>query len=264
MQSIGKSANITILGCGASAGVPLIGNYWGACDPNNEKNKRQRSAIHLDVAGKSLLIDAGPDIKNQLITSDIQTLDAVLFTHIHADHTHGIDDLRPFNWINKKDTPLWSDVETMQELKDRFAYCFPENGDRPTPTPRFEPHSFIRNEIIQVEGMDIQTIDQDHGFCHSIGYRFGNFCYSIDVWNLEEESLERMKGIKYWIVGCNRYEEHPAHAHLDKVLKWVDYLKPERTILSNMSQEFDYETLLKQLPRGVEPGFDGLKLEITL
>lgn len=251
---------VTILGCGSSGGVPLIGNDWGACDPLEPRNRRRRVSILVEQGGAILLVDTSPDMREQLLGANVKRISAVLYTHAHADHAHGIDDLRSLNWIMKKSVPIYADAATMQELEVKFSYVFhgarvPGNFYKPS----IEPH--LINGPFEVEGITVQPIKQDHGYGQSLGFRFGNFAYSTDVHSLDEDAFAALEGITCWVVDCVREAEHPTHAHLEKTLSWIARIKPERAYLTHMSQTLDYATLQAKLPAGVEPAYDGLILE---
>jgi phosphoribosyl 1,2-cyclic phosphate phosphodiesterase len=254
---------ITMLGCGPSWGVPRIGNDWGACDPNNPKNRRSRCALLVEDAGQSVLIDTPPDLREQLLTHNIRQIDAVLFTHAHADHCHGIDDLRSVNKLVGKPLPLYADPHTMSELQARFRYIFaPVDPDVRTAfyKPALEPHTVTAP--FTVAGMSVVPFEQDHGFSKTTGYRFGRMAYSTDAMGLDEAAFTALAGVETWVVDCIRYTPHPTHSHLERTLGWIDRVKPRRAILTHMDETLDYETLRRALPPGVEPGFDGLVIEI--
>ena len=253
---------ITILGCGPSKGVPMIGPDWGNCDPANPKNRRRRSSILLEDQGSILLVDTGPDCRQQLLDAGVSRLDAVLYTHAHGDHLHGIDELGALNYVMQRSIDIYVNEATLDELIQRFAYCLnPLPQGRGYYRPVLTPH--LINGPFRIGPFTVEPIDQDHGFSRSLGFRFGNFAYSTDVVRMDETALSQLTGLDTWVVGCVREEpEHPVHAHLPRVLDWVQRLKPRRTILTHMSQTLDYETLKRRLPPGVEPAYDGLVFEI--
>lgn len=248
---------ITMLGCGGSGGVPLIGNEWGACDPSNPKNRRLRPSIYIEAEGLSILVDTSPDLREQLLTNSIKKVDAILYTHAHADHVHGIDDIRGMNRIMQKAIPAYATQKTMDEIQAGFGYIF-----RPLPEghgfykPQLTPH--IINGQIKIGDLDIIPFEQNHGFTTSLGFRIKDFAYSTDVVELSDAAFEKLAGINVWIVDCFMYDQHHTHAHLAKVLEWVGRLKPARTILTHMSARLDYDALKAKLPAHIEPGYDGM------
>lgn len=251
---------ITILGCGSSGGVPLIGNNWGVCDPHNPRNRRTRVSILVEQGGTVLLVDTSTDMRQQLLTCDLKKLDAVLFTHAHADHCHGIDELRSVNWLTQKPIDVYADKETLAELKQRFGYIF--GGDSRTVNyykPALTAHEISGRFV--VGDIAVTPFKQNHGSIDTLGFRFGDFAYSTDVHAFDDAAYEALRGIKTWVVDCVRYEPHPTHAHLDLTLEWIAKVKPERAFLTHMSQALDYETLRQKLPPGVEPAYDGLVIE---
>ncbi|MGB0683265.1 MAG: MBL fold metallo-hydrolase [Magnetovibrionaceae bacterium] len=254
---------ITVLGSGGASGVPSIEWGWGLCDPENPKNRRMRPSMLVEEQNSRVLIDTSPDLHWQLLGNDIRALDAVLFTHAHADHVHGIDDLRAVNRAMRKPIPIWADDVTLGDLKSRFGYCL---GDLPEGVTNFFrpvliPHRTGPGETIELGKFRISVFDQDHGYCRTLTYRFGPIAYSTDVVEMPDETLDGLRGVDVWVVSALMRDPHPTHAHLDKVLGWVERVKPRRTILSHLSGVFDYETLKSELPDGVEPAYDGLTVE---
>jgi phosphoribosyl 1,2-cyclic phosphate phosphodiesterase len=251
---------ITILGCGASWGVPAIGPDWGRCDPADPRNRRRRCSLLVENRGAVLLIDTSPDLREQLLDAGVARLDAVLLTHAHADHLHGIDDIRLINKLMKKALPFYSSPETLAEVKRRFGYAFlppPEKSlYRPALTARPIAGRFT------AAGIPIVAFDQDHGFSVSLGFRIGRMAYSTDVTALDETAFDALAGIDLWIVDCMRREPHPTHSHLAKTLAWIDRVRPRQAVLTHMDQSLDYRELSAELPAGVTPGYDGLTLEL--
>jgi phosphoribosyl 1,2-cyclic phosphate phosphodiesterase len=260
---------VTILGCGGSGGVPLLGGAgeggeWGECDPNEPRNRRTRtSALIQGPCGGRLLVDAGPDLRQQLLAVGVARLDAVLFTHAHADHILGIDDLRQVNRLIGRALEAWGTRTTLQKLDDRFDYAFLG----PTEfffRPALEARRVAYGERFETAGMTVQVFRQDHGVMDSLGLRIGRFAYSTDVVGLPEESLAALEGLDTWVVGCFQRRPHSVHAHLQQVLDWVERLKPRRTVLTHMGPAMDYGALLRDLPPGIEPAHDGMVLEVPL
>ena len=253
---------ITMLGCGPSWGVPRIGDDWGACDPAEPRNRRRRVSILLEDGGSALLIDTSPDLRQQLLDAEIRQVDAVLFTHAHADHLHGIDDLRSVNRMMQKALPIYADPKTLDEIRRRFGYVL--TPPRPDAGALFYKPVLEATAItgpFEVAGIAVTPFTQDHGFSQSLGFRFGRFAYSTDVIRLDEEAFAVLAGVETWIVDCIRREPHVTHSHLEQTLAWIARLKPRRAILTHMDESLDYDTLRRALPTGVEPGYDGLVIE---
>ena len=220
---------ITILGCGSSSGVPAIGNKWGNCDPNNPKNRRLRSSILVKYNNINLLVDATPDLRQQLLNANVKSLDGVLITHCHADHINGIDDFRFLNVLMKKDLNLYATKQNIDEIKKRFAYVFDKLS--PQANGFYYKPCLIPNEInglFEINNLKILSFQQDHGFIESTGFRIKNFAYSSDIFNISEDVFEKLENLDLWIVDCLRFEPHKSHAHYDKVMKWVKRLKPKK------------------------------------
>lgn len=259
---------VTFLGSGPSSGVPAVGMGWGNCDPANPKNERTRQSILVDINGKRLLIDTSPDLRAQLLRADAAHLDAVLFTHAHADHLHGIDDLRAVNRTMKRALPVFADPETHQQLRDRFAYTLaPLPPDKPDLfyRPVLQMHEFVRGDDIDVLGIKVGTFEQDHGFSKTTGFAFGRVVYSTDVKMLTEDVLARLAEaqLDVWVIGVFRWEEHWTHAHVDQAMKWIERVKPRRVILTHLGADIDFEALSAATPDHVQPAFDGMTVEVA-
>ncbi|WP_368416460.1 MBL fold metallo-hydrolase [Falsiroseomonas sp.] len=259
---------VTLLGCGASGGVPLLGGedergQWGACDPSEPRNRRTRSSVVVeDAAGHRLLIDAGPDLRAQMLACGIGRLDAVVFTHTHADHVMGIDELRIVNRIIGGPLDAFGSYVTLSELKTRFEYAF-----RPAPPqgffrPALVPRPVAPGEWATMGGMPVRVLRQDHLVTETLGFRVGRFAYSTDVVAMTEDTLAALEGLDTWVVGCLQRAPHLVHAGLDQVLGWVARLRPRRTVLTHMSQDMDWAWMCANLPPGIEPGHDGMVLEV--
>ncbi len=271
---------VTILGCGSSGGVPRFGGAdgagdWGACDPGEPKNRRTRCSVLVqrEHAGHgfrhdavtSLLVDTSPDMRAQLLAARCSRLDAVLYTHDHADQCHGVDDLRVFALQMRRRMPVYIDDSTSGALLNRFKYCFvqepgsyyPPILDKIDMPPRGAPFS------VSGPSGDIpaRAFLQYHGGVNSLGFRFGDIAYSSDVAGLPDESFDILAGVKTWIVDALQMKPHATHAHLDLTLEWIARLKPERAILTNLHVHMDYATLKRNLPAGVEPAFDGMQID---
>lgn len=262
------SYRFTILGCGSSAGVPRIGNDWGSCDPRNPRNRRRRATalVQRRETGHRVtaLIDTGPDLREQLLEVGVGRIDGVVYTHDHADHTHGIDDLRMVAYTMKRRVDVWFDAATRDSMLTRFGYCF---SSRPGSS---YPPILIANEIrppepVRVAGergyIDFLPIVQEHGEIPSLGFRIADLAYSPDVSGLSESSAAMLLGLDVWIVNALRYTPHPSHFTVGQALEWIAKLKPKRAILTHLHIDLDYETLKRELPANVEPAYDGMVIE---
>ncbi len=249
---------LTVLGCGSSGGVPRIGNDWGACDPNEPRNRRRRCSALVEQGDTTLLVDTPPELREQLLSVGTRRLDGVLYTHSHADQAHGIDDLRAFFIRERARVDVYSDPETLAALRHRFDYCFEQQPDSYYP-PILRAHTI--DGPFRIGGINVVPFCQDHGEMPSLGFRFGPIAYSADLVGLPEASFAALAGVDVWVVDALRYRPHPSHAHLDLVLEWAERLKPRRTILTNMHVDMDYRTLVNDLPKGVEPAYDGMVIE---
>lgn len=261
---------VTILGCGSSPGVPRIGNDWGRCDPDNPKNRRRRCSILVQRLGDrdsvtNVLVDTSPDMREQVLDAGIRTLDGVLYTHAHADHIHGIDDLRAF-WINSGErVDVYADQVTTERLHEAFGYCFkaPESSFYP---PILQSHLIHHWEPVEIEGAGGALLclpfTQRHGSIHTLGFRFGGLAYSPDVSDLDTQAVDALQDLDVWIIDALRDRPHPSHFSLAEALDWIERLKPKRAILTHMHIDLDYETLRAQLPPHVEPAYDGMVIEL--
>jgi len=249
-----------MLGCGGSGGVPLIGPNWGRCDPADPRNRRRRGSVLVEAGGTVILIDTSPDLREQLLAAEVSRIDAVLMTHAHADHLHGIDDLRTVNRLMGCAIPLYADTASMGEIRRRFGYVLEPAPDAGYYRPVLEPHEIVGP--FAIAGIPVLPFVQDHGFSTTLGFRIGAFGYSTDVTELDDAAFTALAGIDLWIVDCLRYEPHPTHSHLAKTLSWIARLRPRRTVLTHMDQNLDYRALARQLPPGVEPGQDGLVIDL--
>lgn len=256
---------ITILGSGAAGGVPLIGNEWGNCDPENPKNRRRRASILVEDGGVTLLVDTGPDIREQLLDAGVSRLDAILYTHIHADHTHGIDEIRALNRLQRTVIDAYATEYDLKHLCSKFSYVFDPPGEYNGRIAFYKPcltaRLFTHGEAFSAAGIGVLPFAQDHGFLVSTGFRFGPVAYTTDAADLPESAFEALSGVDTWIVGCLQREPHPTHAHFDRVMEWIDRVGPARAILTHLSLRLDYEVLSKSLPEHVVPAYDGMVIE---
>jgi phosphoribosyl 1,2-cyclic phosphate phosphodiesterase len=260
------SLTFTILGCGSSMGVPRVALGWGACDPDNPKNRRRRCALLVervrDKGATRVLVDCTPDLRAQLLDADIDWLDGVLITHEHADHTHGVDDLRPLFVHKRRRVDIYLDEPTSRALHARFGYCFmkPPGSDYP---PILSEHRLTAGTAVTVDGqggpIEALPVLQEHGDIPSLGFRFGNVAYSADIKALAAASIAAMAGLDVWIVDALRMAPHPSHLNLDEALSWITRIKPKRAILTNLHSDLDYATLRASLPPHVEPAYDGMR-----
>jgi phosphoribosyl 1,2-cyclic phosphate phosphodiesterase len=264
---------IVILGCGSSTGVPRLGGAdgrgdWGACDPLNPKNRRRRCSILVKRGATQLVVDTSPDLREQLLAARVSRLDAVLMTHPHADQTNGIDDLRPLTFLMHERVDMYADPATLAHLKRQFAYCFesPLGSEYPSIINGHEiPEPFGQFEI-RGGGRAIPVLAfwQAHGRVRSLGYRFGPAAYSSDVSGLDEAAFGALRGVDLWIVDALRYRWHPTHANVETALEWIARVRPKRAVLTNLHMDIDYEQLKAELPKGVEPAYDGMTLTVPL
>ena len=250
---------VTVLGCGTSSGVPRIGPDWGACDPNDPRNRRRRAALLVEHDGVTVVVDTGPDFRMQMLDAGVRRLDAVLLTHDHADHAHGIDDLRQFFHLTGTPVPCFASAATWAVLEARFGYIFAGTA--------FYPATAAANVMpaeLTLGGLTIRSFDQHHGDVVSLGFRFAAgglaVAYSTDVKDLPAAAHPLLADLDLWVVDALRARPHPTHSHLDQTLGWIDAFRPRRAVLTHMDQSLDYRTLAAALPAGVEPGFDGLTI----
>jgi len=259
---------VTMLGSGGSGGVPLptpvAADGWGRCDPANPRNRRRRVSVLVETAGRSVLIDPSPDLREQVLAHGLPHLDAVLFTHAHADHCHGIDDLRSLVYARKHALPAYMTAETRRQLTTKFDYIFTSSHTLQRLYPALMDDRVIAdNGPFEAAGVAARAFRQNHGNIDSTGFRIGRFAYSTDVVELDEAAFEALRGVDLWIVDCLRFEPHPTHAHFDRTMEWINRVRPRHAILTHMNQTMDYETVRARCPTGVEPGYDGLVVEIA-
>ena len=263
------TTTLTILGCGSSGGVPRIGGDWGACDPTNPKNRRRRCSVLLTRNSSSgatrVLVDTSPDMRDQMLSAGIRDIDAVLYTHEHADHTHGIDELRAFFLMKRARVQVWADEPTGQMLMSRFAYCFQTapGGDYP---PIVNLNRLVPGDPVSIAGAggEITALPfrVHHGNIDALGFRFGATAYVPDLNGVPEASLPALAGLDLLIIDALKRTPHPSHLSLPETLAWIERLKPRRAVLTNMHVDLDFDTLGRELPAHVEPAYDGLELTI--
>jgi phosphoribosyl 1,2-cyclic phosphate phosphodiesterase len=253
---------VTILGCGSSSGVPAVGGFWGACDPDEPKNRRLRSSILVETDGRTILVDTSPDLRQQLLRVNHSRLDAVLYTHAHADHLHGIDDLRWVNIAIDDWLDIHADRTTLDEIRKRFGYVFEEQmRDRPFYKPCLNPIEISPGRT-NVRGVPVEVFEQDHGYSTTLGFRFGEFAYSTDCVELDDHAFDIVRGAKLWVVDCFRMEPHVTHSWFDRTLEWIDRAGVEQAILTHMGPDMDYRTVAEACPPNVRPAYDGMVLEV--
>ncbi|HEY7842364.1 MAG TPA: MBL fold metallo-hydrolase [Bradyrhizobium sp.] len=261
------SLTLTILGCGSSAGVPRPALGWGACDPNNPKNRRRRCSLLVEETNGQgttrIVIDTSPDLREQLIDANVDHIDAVFLTHEHADQTHGIDDLRSVVLHQRRRIPIYLNESTGREILTRFSYCFvsPPGSDYP---PILDHHPIEAGESRTIAGkggaVALSAFNVQHGTIPTLGYRIGNAAYTPDLSDIPRESWPVLENLDLWIVDGLRYAGHPSHFSVNDALAWIDRFKPKRAVITNMHSDLDYEVLRQTLPSGVVPAYDGMKL----
>jgi phosphoribosyl 1,2-cyclic phosphate phosphodiesterase len=257
----------TILGCGSSGGVPRLGDLWGACDPSNPKNRRRRCSLLVERVNSNgttrVLIDTSPDMRQQLLDAGIGTLDAVIFTHGHADHVHGIDDLRMIVFNRKERLPVWADGPTQERLIASFGYAFTQPEGSPYP-PILDLHTI--NGLVSITGaggaIDFHPFEVDHGAIDALGFRIKDVAYLPDVAEIPVESWPFVNNLDIWILDALRRSPHPTHVHLEKALEWIKKARPNRAILTNMHIDMDFEEVTHDTPSHVEPAHDGMRITL--
>ena len=252
---------VTILGCGTSFGVPRIGNDWGECDPEEPRNRRSRSSILVESGGRHLLVDCGPDLRQQLLTAQISVLDGVVVTHDHADHCHGIDELRAIAQATGRPVPIHARKDVLHRLQSRFDYIF-----RTSSIYRAIAEPNVLGLSLEFGDSTISLVDQPHGGISSLGLRVDeggkSVGYAIDFNELTDDMRTFYKGVDVWVCDCLSRRPHPTHAHLDAVVGWARELGVKRVYLSHMNNSMDYQTLVEQLPDWVQPAHDGMEIAL--
>lgn len=259
--------SFTILGCGSSSGVPRLGNQWGDCDPSNPRNRRSRCSLLVtrqsgDGATR-VLIDTSPDLRAQLLDAGVGELDAVVYTHAHADHVHGIDDLRQIVFNTRRRLPVWADGQTQESLLSRFGYAFVQPANSAYP-PILDMNVIDGRFTIDGAGGPVTFIpfEVEHGMIDALGFRIGDVAYVPDVMEIPEPAWQQLQGLRCWIVDALRRTPHPTHAHLAKTLDWIERAKPARAVLTNMHMDLDYDTVAAETPPHVTPAHDGMTITV--
>lgn len=262
------SLKVTILGSGSSGGVPRVGSGWGACDPSDPRNRRRRCSILVEQASVGgltrVLVDTSPDLREQLLDADVARLDAVLFTHQHADHTHGIDDLRPLAIAMHRKIPVYADPETLDLLVARFGYCFvtPPGSGYP---PILESRLLDTSDPVMIPGeggiLEAQPFVMEHGDIDALGFRFGGIAYAPDVSRMPEPAIGMLQDLDVLILDALRYTPHPTHFSVDEALDLIETVRPRRAVLTNLHTDLDYDELSARLPSHVVPAYDGLQIQ---
>ena len=262
------SLRFTILGCGSSGGVPRVAQGWGACDPKEPRNIRRRCSALIErvgAGGKTIvLVDLSPDLRWQLIDAEIARLDAVLLTHPHADHTHGIDDLRPLTIASRRLIDIYMDAPTSREVTAKFGYVFatPEGSSYP---PIAREHRLTAGATVEVTGpggtISATPFDLEHGDISALGFRFGDLAYTPDLNRVPDSAWRYLEGLDVWIIDALRYSHHPSHLSLDEALALIERMAPKRAVLTNLHTDLDYATLARRLPHRITPAYDGMRIE---
>jgi phosphoribosyl 1,2-cyclic phosphate phosphodiesterase len=260
---------VTILGCGSSGGVPRVGQGWGKCDPANPKNRRRRCSILVSRgdadAMTNVLVDTSPDLREQLIDAQVKRLDAILYTHPHADHTHGIDDVRGLVIMNGRRIPAYLDEATSKILTHKFDYIFqtPHGSFYP---PLLTEHRLHMGRAVTIDGpggaVEATPFRLDHGDMDALGFRIGDFAYTPDLHAIPEESLPWLEGLDLWVIDALRHQRHGTHLSLGQALEWIERMKPRRAVLTDLHVDLDYDALAEVLPAHVTPAFDGMRIEL--
>lgn len=259
----------TILGCGSSGGVPRLGGDWGACDPTNPKNNRRRCSLLVERVTKQgitrILIDTTPDMRAQLLDAGVGVLDAVVYTHSHADHVHGLDDLRQVVFNTGKRLPVWADGPTQDSLISRFGYAFVQPAGSPYP-PILDLKAINGPVTITGAGGEVvlHPFTADHGAMEALGFRIGGLAYLPDAVDLPSASWALLEGLQVWVVDALRRKPHPTHAHLALTLEWIARAAPKRAVLTNMHLDLDHARMEAETPAHVSPAHDGMTLDLEL
>ncbi|PWG16105.1 MBL fold metallo-hydrolase [Salibaculum griseiflavum] len=258
---------LRILGCGSSGGVPRLGGHWGDCDPENPKNRRTRCSLLVSRDGPEgttrVLIDTSPDLRHQLLEAGVGQLDAVLYTHSHADHVHGLDDLRMIVFNMRRQLDVWADGDTGEQLLSRFGYAFVQPEGSPYP-PICNLHTIKGDVTIDGAGGPITftPFEVDHGSIEALGFRIGDAAYLPDVAQIPDAAWPVLEGLDLWILDALRRDPHPTHSHLAQSLDWIARAEPKQAVLTNMHIDLDWDTVAAETPDNVTPAYDGMTLSI--
>lgn len=262
----------TILGCGSSGGVPRIGNDWGDCDPAEPRNRRRRCSLLIEAWSDGspeptrILIDTGCDLREQLLDAQVHRVDAVLYTHEHADHTHGIDDLRVLALHNRQRVDVYSDAFTGDRLRAAFGYCFESPAGSSYP-PILNAHIIAAGEVLSINGpggqLEVTVFEQEHGDITSLGFRVGNLAYCCDLSGFPPASFAAISGLDLWIIDALRRTPHPSHLSLPETLDWIDRFAPRQAVLTDLHIDLDYARLDAETPAHITPAFDGMRIDVV-
>lgn len=270
-MSAEQKIEVTVLGCGSSGGVPRVGGNWGDCDPHNPKNRRRRCSLLITATGSdggqtNVIIDTGCDIREQLLDAGVTSVDAVFYTHDHADHTHGIDDLRVLALNDRKRVEVYANRVTLERLKTAFGYCFTAPSGSPYP-PILNANEINNGDAVIVKGeggpLTLHAFNQEHGSIFSLGFRIKNLAYSCDVSDIPKSSFQHLKDLDVWIVDALRRTPHPSHFSLTDALTWIERFQPKIAYLTNMHIDLDYQTVLAETAHNIQPSHDGLKILVS-
>jgi phosphoribosyl 1,2-cyclic phosphate phosphodiesterase len=256
---------VTMLGCGTSVGVPALGQAgWGKCDPTDSRNRRQRCAVLVQTDETTVLVDAGPDIRNQLLPHNLQKIDALLITHTHSDHVAGLDDLRAYYFPDRNELPIYATATHIKDITSRFPYLFEKSPGSPSYfVPPNTIHEIAAGERMKIGDLEIDVMHQDHGNTSSLGFLFnGKFGYSTDVVGMADEVFDLLAGVDLWIVEALREAPHQSHSHYEQTFSWIERVKPRRAVLTHLGLDADYRTLAAICPANTEPGVDGLVFDL--
>jgi len=260
-----KKTELLILGCGTSSGVPLIACKCAVCRSKNPKNQRLRASVYVRHQGKRFLVDTSTDLRQQALRYRLSRVDAVLYTHPHADHLHGIDELRSFGYVQKERIPIYGNAWTCGDLRMKFPYIFGterDPGHSSYSVPHLDLHQFnAEHHSFEAAGVPIVPLPLMHGSHECIGYRFDRVAYVTDCSYIPELSLERMKGLSVLVLDCLRMAPHPTHLNLEQALAIVEKVKPKRTVFTHLGHDFDYTKWSRKLPKGITLAYDGMKLQ---
>ncbi len=256
---------VTMLGCGTSVGVPALGMAgWGACNPADPRNRRQRCAVLVQSETTNILVDAGPDIRNQLLPLNLDRIDALLITHTHSDHVAGLDDLRAFFFPDRIELPIHATARHTQDIVTRFPYLFEKKADSPTYfVPPMITQEIAAGQELQIGDIAIDVLHQDHGNTSSLGFLFnGCFGYSTDVVSMPDHVFDALANVDLWIVEALRETPHQSHSHFQQTFEWIERVNPGRAVLTHLGLDADYETVAAICPANTEPGIDGLVFDL--